>query len=289
MDQLSALNLRQRILADASLYAGSATTATLSVVLPAGWDPGGGPGIGSFFAPLTRSWISFTGLPDATAGTATLTGASTPATPSERANIAAALGLRSSVSRLAEVLATPSQATKTLSRQLVATEMTTMSSAAAGSVGYRSNAFATAAGLDRLIDDIQVVGTPFVTLSGSSGVITVALDNGLNVPISVGLRQEITGRGTTVTVDRVTPVTLDPGERSTLRLHVSAPRVSVQEVTLTAVTASGMTVGTPLTFTLRSSPIGAVVWAVLFAIGLVFVVLIARRISRRVSARRRTS
>ena len=89
-----------------------------------------------------------------------------------------------------------------------------------------------------------------------------------------------------MTVDPLAAITLDPGERSTLRVHLSARRVSVQEITLTAVTAGGIPVGTPLTFTLRSSSVGAVVWAVTIAIVLVLVLFIGRRVRRRWRGRR---
>lgn len=287
VNQTSALNLRQRLLAESSLIIGTAQSVNLTVVLPAGWDPGSEAGIRTFFPQLTRPWITFTGLPALSSGTATFSRASGRVTPKQRAGISAALQLEAGAARLASVLVPSATANGTLARQLAATVLSTVSyNAANAPVRYMSNATKTADSLANLLTSVRVEGTQFVTLSGSSGVITVSLHNGLNQPIRVGLRQINKERGNSVQIDPIAAVTLDPGERSTLRVNLSAQRVSVQEITLTAVTAQGVPFGTPLTFTLRSSPIGAVVWAITIAIVLLLAVLIARRLRRRLQAKR---
>ena len=288
--QESALNLRQRVLAEASLTIGSASTTSLTVVLPAHWDPGSEAGIRSFFPQLTRSWLAFTELPAPSSGKASLSHTQPRASTKELAAIRAALQLHVSAARLIGALAPAVKAGTPLARQLAATVFSTVSYDASDMpVRYRVNATQTAVGLDKLLKSVRVEGSEFVTLSGSSGVITVALHNGLNQPIRVGLRQIDRERGSTVTVSPIAAVTLDPGERSTLRVNLSAQRVSVQEVTLTAVTAQGVPFGTPLTFTLRSSPVGAVVWAITIAVALVLAVLVYRRVRRRVRLRREAS
>lgn len=286
-NQTSALNLRQRLLAEASLTIGTKRTTNLTVVLPSSWDPGSAAGIRTFFTQLTRPWLAFTGLPIVSSGTATLSRTPVRATPKQKANIAAALALRASAARLSSVLATTTAASGVLARQLAATELSTMSyDASTMPVRYQSNAARTSAYLTGLLKSVRVEGTQFVTLSGSSGVITVALHNGLNQPIRVGLRQIRKVGGDTVQVDPVAAVTLEPGERSTLRVNLTAHRVSVQVVTLSAVNSHGVPFGTPLTFTLRSSPIGAVVWAITIAIMLLLAVLVVRRLRRRLRAKR---
>lgn len=286
----SALNLRQRLLAEAAVRIGTPGTTNVTVVLPANWDPGASAGITSFFPQLTRPWLAFTGLPSVTSGTATLSKALPSATSRQRANLRGAQGVEAAAARLATVLATTQNVTSTLTRQLNATALSTISYDSANAPNrYRLNATNTVASVDRLLASVRVEGTQFVTLSGSSGVITVALHNGLNQPIRVGLRQTNLEPGSTVTVDPVAAVTLDPGERSTLRVHLTARRVSVQEVTLTAVTTQGLPIGTPLRFTLRSSSVGAVVWAITIAIVLVLVLLVGRRLRTRLRGRRRSA
>lgn len=284
----SAFNLRQRLLAEASTTIGTATTTDLTVVLPSQWDPGSAAGVRTFFTQLDRPWIRFTDPSTLSGGTVHLSKNAPKATNAQRANVRAALQLRTTASRLASVLAAPAANSLALTRRIDATALSTVSyDALASPTRYRGNAARTVASLTRLLGGIRVEGTQFVTLSGSSGVITVALHNGLNQPVRVGLRQMDQHVGSTVTVDPISPITLDPGERSTLRVHLSARRVSVQEITLTAVTIHGAPVGTPLTFTLRSSSVGAVVWAVTIAIVLVLVLLVGRRLRRRWRDRRR--
>ncbi|MGN6162493.1 MAG: hypothetical protein ACTHOG_12430 [Marmoricola sp.] len=282
----SAFNIRQRILAEASVSIGQPTTTELTIVLPATWDPGSATSIADFFPLLTRPWLSFTGLPTITEGNVSLDRSAPRASTKQRANIRAAIALRAAATQLANLLATPTATSDALTRRLDATALSTVSySSADAPIRYRLNAARTVEALARLQATVRVEGTHFVTLSGSSGVITVALHNGLNQPIRVGLRQTNRDPDTTVAVDPIAPITLDPDERSTLRVHLTARRVSVQEVTLTAVDAHGAPVGTALTFTLRSSPVGAVVWAITIAIVLVLVLVVIRRLRRRLRAR----
>lgn len=283
----SALNLRQRLLAEAATSIGTATTTNLTVVLPAQWDPGSSAGTSSFFTQLSRPWINFTNLPAISSGTVSLSKAPGRVTPAQRGAIAAALQLRAAMARLASALVVPPRSGDALARQVDGTALSTVSyDSAQAPTQYRLAAVRTVASIDRLLSGIRVEGTQFVTLSGSSGVITVALHNGLNQPIRVGLRLVDSAGATAVTVDPIPAVTLDPGERSTLRVHLSARRVSVQEIALTAVTAKGVPIGTPLTFTLRSSPVGAVVWALTIAIVLVLVLFVGRRLRTRLRGRR---
>lgn len=289
-DSTSAFNVRQRLLAEASVSIGSAKTTALTVVLPSTWDPGSSADIGSFFRPLTRRWVSFTALPAAPAAVQnpTMSHARTSLTGDQQNAINAALQLEGSASRLSSLLS-PDYDKTTLLRQISATALSTLSSdTASRSRTYLANTIRTAESLDNLMDAVRVEGTQFVTLSGSSGVITVAIHNGLNLPITVGLHQIDQPYDSTVSVNSINPTHFDPGERTTVRLTVNAPRVSVQRVTLSAVNAAGSPVGTPLVFTLRSSPVGAVVWAVTIAIVLVIVLFTGRRMRRRWVARRMT-
>lgn len=281
----SALNIRQRLLAEASVAITAPKTTALTVVLPADWDPG--TGAGSFFGPLSRSWISFTDLPigDATQAPS-MHRATTALNTAQSDAISAAVRLRSTANRLRDLLATTYDKT-TLMRQFSATEL------AATSYGTPSMAAAfatstnrTADSLDNLLASVRVEGTQFVTLSGASGIITVAIHNGLNLPITVGLDQIDQPGDSTVSVNSINPTTFEPGERTTVRVTVNAPRVSVQEVTLSAINAQGAPVGTPLVFTLRSSPVGAVVWAITIAIVLILVLIAGRRMRKRIRRRK---
>ena len=83
---------------------------------------------------------------------------------------------------------------------------------------------------------VQVTGTDFVTLSGGSGTLTVTLVNGLKQPITVGLRAR--ADSAQVRIATPEPVSMEPGQRTTLRLRVTSG-VGVHDVTISPVTTAG--------------------------------------------------
>ena len=71
-----------------------------------------------------------------------------------------------------------------------------------------------------------------------------------------------------------------PVVRPVLRLHARASSIGVHDVTLTPVTADGAELGTPLTFSLRTSQVGTLIWVILVGGSLLLVVMILRRVRR---------
>jgi len=133
------------------------------------------------------------------------------------------------------------------------------------------------------IDRVRVTGTDFVTLSGGSGSLTVTLVNGLKQPITVGLRARTDSPD--VKVQTPEPVSMQAGERTTMRLRVSSD-VGVHEVTLSPVTTQGENAGTALTFGLRTSQVGRLIWYIIIAGGVLLAVMIVRRIVMRIRLNR---
>ena len=72
------------------------------------------------------------------------------------------------------------------------------------------------------MDRVEVTGTDFVTLSGGSGSLTVTLVNGLQQPITVGLRARADSPDVKVEIPE--PVSMQAGQRTTLRLQVTSRR-----------------------------------------------------------------
>jgi hypothetical protein len=132
---------------------------------------------------------------------------------------------------------------------------------------------------DKAMAAVQVTGTDFVLLSGGSGTVTVTLVNGLEQPITVGLKAR--SDSPQVKVETPEPVTLQPRQRATRRLQVSSG-VGVHEVTLSPVTTQGEEAGTPLTFSLRTSQVGRLIWYIMIAGGTLLAVMIVRRILLRI-------
>ena len=97
-------------------------------------------------------------------------------------------------------------------------------------------------------------GTDFVTLSGGSGTLTVTLVNGLDQPITVGLRSRTDSPD--VKIETSDPVEPRPRQRTTIRLAGAPAASGVHEVTLFPVTDRGRAAGQPFTFSLRTSQVG---------------------------------
>ena len=129
---------------------------------------------------------------------------------------------------------------------------------------------------------VQVTGTDFVTLSGGSGTLTVTLVNGLAQPIHVGLRTRTDSAK--VKVGSAAPIELGPRQRTTVPLAVHSPP-GVHEVTMIPVTGGGQVAGAPLTFSLRTSQVGQVLWYVIAAGCLLLAVMVVRRIVLRIRNR----
>jgi len=142
----------------------------------------------------------------------------------------------------------------------------------------RDQVLATNATMRSRLDKVSVIGTDFVTLSGGSGTLTVTLANELDQPITVGIRPRASS--TDVRIETPEPLEMAPGQRTVLRLRARSSAIGVHAVTLTPVTAEGVELGTPLTFNLRTSQVGKLIWGVLIGGGGLLVVMILRRVRR---------
>lgn len=284
---LDALALRQRIVADAALRALHESQGPMVVTLPSEWDPGAAWGKARFFPTLEHvPWLQLTSVnPDPVAPTWRRPLPYPPSALHERIheqNVAAARRLSRSGQTLASVLATDRQ---------VADRVT---GAALAAVSYharqapkvaREQVDAFNGTIHHTLSGISVTGTDFVTLSGTSGSLTVALVNDLQVPVTVDLRAHSDSRH--VRIKTPGPVQIGAGQRTTIRLDASSTAVGVHQVRLTPVSESGQAVGTPLLFSLRSSDVGQWIWVIIGAGGLLLAVAILRRVVRRLLLERR--
>ncbi len=284
---LDALALRQRILADASLRAQDGATSTMVVELPPDWDPGAAWRSARFFEGLDQPWLDLVGLGGTVdAGTPVLNvPLGYPATERKAEvgplNVAAARQLIITGTTLHQILRTENQ----VEHQVSGIALTAVSQhARSDATTASSQVLVTDAALRGELEAVQVTGTDFVTLSGGSGTVAVTLVNGLDQPITAGVAPASVDSG--VRIETPDPLTLAPGERAVLRLRANASSIGVHEVTLTPVSAAGLPLGTPLTFSLRTSQVGNLVWIVLIAAGVLLVVMIGRRVLRGVREHR---
>ncbi len=284
---LDALALRQRILSDASLRAAAGETATMAVELPPSWDPGAGWRSARFFEGLDQPWLTLTPVAGASSATTPTFDAALgyPAAARRQEiklpNVLAAASMIRSGGVLGEILRTQN----TVAGQLEGTGLTAVSYWARQDPDVaQSQVLAGDAVARNRLAKVSVIGTDFVTLSGGSGTVAVTLVNDLDQPITVGVHADTGSSG--VSLEIPDPVDMAPGERTVLRLRAKASEIGVHRVTLSPETASGAVFGTPLTFSLRTTQVGVLIWVVLGAGALLLVVMIARRILRGVREHR---
>jgi hypothetical protein len=138
-----------------------------------------------------------------------------------------------------------------------------------------------------LMELVTVSGPAFVTMSSEDGPFQVTLTNGLDQPVTVGVRARAIGTDK-LTIPSPEPVTIGPGKRQSVRMHANSNRIGIWTVVLEPVNADDEPLGSTTEFKVRSSHVGQFIWGVLGAGGLVLLVAIFFRVRRKVRARQRT-
>ena len=290
----SALAVRQRILADAALEALAPGRAQPLVrLLPADWDPGPAWQRAQFFEGLDVPWVLPTGFP--TLLDQQVTGPEIdPAedvaySPDQAAAevptsvVGAVLPLINAGGLLDELLTENDQLLAATTRQALLGP-STWSRESPGSAARRTR------GAQERIDDwlsqISVRGPDFVTMSSESGTFQVQIVNGLDQPVTVGLRTAVSGG--LLVLSSPEPVELGPEGRAAVQIEARSDDIGVHQVVLQPVSPTGARVGEVATIDVRSSRVGLIVWVVMAVGGTLLFVAIAVRLVRRISRRRRT-
>jgi hypothetical protein len=287
-DPLGALALRQRVLSDAALRALQGVESPLVVALPSDWDPGPNWRSAEFFDGLRQRWLSLVALG----------GGDSADRPSydrplrypagarrqeiDRPNVNAALGLMGIGALYDQLLET----TNDVRSRLVGAALAAVSYHARDGDDAADRVRARTITLREKAEQVHVeLGTDFVTLSGGEGTLTVSLVNDLEQPVTVGVRATTSDPG--VSIVAPDPVRIGPGERVAVRLRAQASRIGVHEVALSPVTVSGRAFGEPLTFNLRISQVGRLIWIIMIGVGALFFAAVVLRIVQRVRSHRR--
>ena len=278
------VDVRQRILADVAVRARTHNRAPIVVIMPPIWSADSSSA-SDFFAPFeTFAWTRLAALPG---GDAT-TKVTLPWTEHNRT----ALIPQGNITATARLAATAATATSLfpddgeIGTRLAGMALAGVSqNARAHPLQTRLATRAADQTVHGLLDNIQVEGTDFVTLSGSNGILTVAMYNGLNKPVKVRLSARADDPRLKLKVPAAAE--LAAGRRTTLRLRASARTVGVHEVRAQPETTTGALVGQPFVFSVRTSQIGQFFWYVLLAGTAVVLLLIIRRVRLRIRARRK--
>jgi hypothetical protein len=133
--------------------------------------------------------------------------------------------------------------------------------------------------IDQQLDRISIEGPQAVTLSSSSGPFPITFTNRLDRPVTVGAK--IYDGDGLLGVDDIEPQEIAPDSQVTVTIEVQAPNVGVTTVYAQLVTADGRQFGEPITFPLRSSVVGEIIWYAMGAVGVFVLLLVVRRIGRR--------
>lgn len=294
--RFSAISVRQRILSAAALHALSPDRGQPMVVTaPQLWNPGRHWQTADFFAGLDVRWLDPVSLPEVPFSAEQ----PPPLTTHGSRDLVYPRSLRQAEVPLDNLLASHELVrsggtlASLLSENDTVDEVLAQEAMLASSVRAREKPKRVAARVreanrraQRLMGKVRIDGPPFVTMSSEEGTITVTIVNGLDEPVTVGIKAS-TGPGDLV-IDSPDPSDIPPGQRASVRLHVRAQDTGVHPVTLTPTTANGRPLGNVTRFNVRSSHVGLVIWVIMGVGGAFLFVTAAVRTVRRVRARRRT-
>lgn len=303
-DPDSALQVRQRLLAETVLLsaeaaAAGATTASASFVPPHAWDPGPYWPVSDFFGGLDVGWLEPVTLDDLLAEPATYRArvGLDPGAPGGRPAdelVGGALppGMVDAATRLdrrAGLFAQLVDGGTALRRWYDAAAALGISEAGLRDGLVRQQLTErTATSVRRELRGVRVSGSDFVLLSGTRGRFPLTISNDLERPVTVSVRV-IGADGEPLPDTRLSSgPTLDigPGQRDTVTVETRVGDAGVTSAQAYLVTARGRRFGVPLSFTVRTTVVGTVIWGVLGAAGALLLFAIARRLVRRLRRRR---
>lgn len=294
-DPQSALQVRQRLLAETALLVGQGAAAgarslSATFVSPDGWDPGADWEQAAFFNGLDVPWLEPVALDEQLSSARAYEGTpgvSNDAALADLAEVApdattqAALQLRQRV-RLLATLVGGGRGLRIWYASATALAISE-STLRDPTVQQRLIQSVTDA-VTRLLRGVTLNGPQFVTLSSSRGSFPLTLTNELDRPVAVSVRVRKKGPAGEAAKARFSTdarLTIAPGQRETVTIEARVGQVGVTSAKAYVITTDGRRLGAPLAFNLRTSVVGAVIWAVLGIACAVLLFAILRRLWRR--------
>jgi len=286
----AALAVRQRVLSEAAVHALSPDRGQpLVVSTPALWDPGTDWRTADFFAGLQVPWLQQQTIPGVLAGASSTEMSTPPRLVYPRsahraelppANLKASRGLSHTATLLSGLL-TEQPGVNAFLTKAAMLDSSVLVRDHPGTA--RALALRTTDRMRSLMHKVRIDGPSFVTLSSQEGSIAVTVVNGLQQPVTVGVKA-YTG-SPDLSISSPDPVSLGPGQRASVRLHASASDIGVHSVTLLPVNGRGVPVSSGIRFSVRSSQVGLVIWIIMGVGAGVLLLASASRIVRRVRRR----
>ena len=284
----TAIQIRQRILAESALLSlqaeadGQRIAPSIAVLANDNWDPGADAPESNFFAAFNAPWVQPTSLdterdagplPDAKhLRVAHPSNAVDPPLPDTLAQSADRIRGRGVI-----MYAITNNDPRVLNYYDQAASLTVSEQWRASPEISQAIAEETIAQLDSQIGRIHIEAPDFVTLSSSSGRFPLTITNNLTWPIKVGIQLHA---GDGIRIQQDEPIEVEPQQSTTVNVQVHAQDVGVTEVKARLTTPRGRPFGEPVTFKMRSSVVGTVIWIALGAAGAIIVLAVGRRVRK---------
>lgn len=286
-----ALQTRQEILALAAIHAATGSEEPLVIQLPTDWDPGSDWATSDFFGGLATPLLTLTDLTSILALPASRVvneadndlrePSSRNELPSE--SIAQANRLIQVGRTLGSLITGENTVADTVVRWALLGVSTHARANPVGSLQWLSERHAE---IEALLGQVRIEAPTFVTMSSEQGPFQVTVENGLPVPVTVGVHAR--SLGGQLEVEEPDPVEVGAEQQRSIRLVASARGLGEYRLQLRPMTTEGDAFGATTELRIRSSRVGQFIWAGLGAGTLVLVGLIAIRVRRRMRARKQT-
>ena len=292
-EQLTALQVRQRLLAETALLgietaAAGQPSTTATFVAPPEWDPGPDWPLSDFFTGLDVAWLQPVALDDlltarrpypGPTGVVDVDGEPVAELLPESMVLASA-----ELDGRVRVLTKLVDGSAPLTRWYDAAVALGVSSAGLrdGEDRLRQTERAIAE-VRQALRDVTITGPQFVTLSSARGRFPLTVTNRLDRPVtvSVAVLTEDAEPVPGAQFDTGESLTIRPGRSDTVAVDTRVGRAGVTSAKAYLLTKNGRRFGTPLSFSLRTSAVGTVIWVILGLACAVLVFAIARRLVRR--------
>ena len=279
-DRMRAVDVRQRILADAAVRLLTPGRGALVVVLPSDWTP---TSTLNFFGGLTQPWLRLTTVAEIAQRRGARIDAADLDYPERQAQLeldapllASVEGLVRQGEALQNVLARNDRVAQVVTDQALSTA--SYAARRAPRAARRELQRSTAWIRDKL-RSVQISAPRGVTMSSDSGTFSATVTNGLDQPVTVGVVAEADSG---IRVSRPEPVTVGPNSRTTLLFDARATAAGVHDVTLLVTDADGAPLGPSQRLSIRSAQVSEVIWLILGGGAGLLLIAISVRLLRRI-------
>ncbi len=302
---LDALGLRQQVLAQAAVrvldareanarpaFQGAARPSMIAMP-PADWDPGADWAEADFLGGLQVPWLRAVGLPDSQP-----TFAEQPQArlryPEARRRAEIGPGLVSTVRRtvaLGDALDGVLARNDTIGDEIARAGMTELSWQVRSQPGPAAqDAAGQAVTSLQLLRRVRLEVPSLVTMSSSTGTITVKLLNGLDQPVSVGIDAQVSSNVSdpSLVIDSPGTVDVPAQQQATLRLDARASQTGLNVVELVPTSPDGRPIGFASTLNVRAGTLGVTIYRLMGGLGALLLVVVVLRVWRRIRTRKAT-